>query len=172
MSPLAQYAQTKVLKPRVLSPPVHTSSHPLSRVTATKAPFGIILSLLQGFNYKSQLFQRVHFWRGNSHIKNGFNAHRTLRPWKYGSYVVHASKLTPGSFVFGVDTSLNAESVNHWARVTAVTLPIHAITEIAEHTRRIYNLHVTHFANYVFFLPFTWLRNSKQRNHLHQHHVF
>ncbi len=128
-----------------------------------KEPFGIILSPLQGFNYSSELFHSVHFLRDILTLKKGLNACRTLCPWKYVCYVVHASILTSGPFVFGVDTSLNAETVNHWARVTAVTLPIHAITEIAEHTLRMYNLHIHYpFCKLCFFflLPFTLLHNS------------
>lgn len=37
---------------------------------------------------------------------------------------------------FGADTYLNAKTVNHWAKVTAETLLIPAITEFAEHTLR------------------------------------
>lgn len=52
-----------------------------------------------------------------------------------------------------------------------MTLPIHAIREIAEHTVRIYNLHIKKNAKFSFFggggglLPFTLLYNSKQFNH-------
>ena len=64
---------------------------------------------------------------------------------------MHASILTRAPFVFGVDTSVNAETVNHWAKVTAVTLPIHAITEIAELSLEICGPLTVNFANHVFF---------------------
>lgn len=41
-----------------------------------------------------------------------------------------------------------------------MTLPIHAVTEIAEHTLRKYNLHITHFANHVFYLAHTLILSN------------
>ena len=108
-----------------------------------RSPLGVISSLLRGaFSYECELSLRALLFERCPPIKSCSNACRTLCPWKHGAYVVHASILTRGPFVLGVDTSVNAETVNHWARVTAVTLPIHAIREIAEHTVRMYNPHI------------------------------
>lgn len=72
-------------------------------------------------------------------------------------YVVHARILTHGSFVSAVDTSPNAETVNHQGRVTAVTLPSHAITATAEQRLRMYFPHIIYYAKSVFFFSHTIL---------------
>lgn len=46
--------------------------------------------------------------------------------------------------------NMAAETVNHRAVGTAVTLPIHAIKEIAEHTLGVHSRRITHFASFTF----------------------
>lgn len=140
------------------------SSLPSCFTTLIKTKSTLWRNLITASGFQLQLWtlpQRSLFER-YSHIKKIL---MHAEHFVLGLYVVYGSILTPGPFILGVDTSFNAETVNHWARETAVTLPIHAIKEIAELMKNIQSTYYTFCKLCFFFLPFSLLHNSKQCNH-------
>lgn len=149
------YIYMKVLKQRNnLSFCFHCQLAPSCFTTLIKTKSTLWCNLITASGFQLQLWtlpQRSLFER-YSHIKKILmHAERFV----LGLYVVYGSILTPGPFILGVDTSFNAETVNHWARETAVTLPIHAIKEIAELMKNIQSTYYT-FCKLCFFF-YLWV---------------
>lgn len=94
----------------------------------SRRAFGTILSAPRRFNYTPELF----FFPPLGDIL-------TL-----GALLMHAEH--------SVLENMAAETVNHRAAGTAVTLPIHAIKEIAEHTLGVHSRRITHCK--LYFLHF------------------